>query len=71
MPKKPDKLKKDMITLETVFNNGGRSGSLCMYVGIHEGMYVCMYAIELIHADIDDGFDIDDDEFYAMLGVVR
>ena len=34
-------------------------------------MYVRMYAIELIHADIDDGFDIDDDEFYAMLGVVR
>ena len=33
-------------------------------------MHVCMCIIELLHADIDDGFDIDDDEFYAMLGVV-
>ena len=43
MPKKPDKLKKEQLTLETVFNNGGRSGQHgLVYIYTYVCMYVCV-----------------------------
>ena len=46
-PPKAERIRKEAISLETVFNNG-----------------------ELLRADIDDGFDLDDDEFYKLVGMV-